>query len=99
MLYWVIYDISKNSIRKRVSDKCKDYGLSRVQKSAFLGELTKNKSEMLMTEIQGCTDNKSSDCIFLIPQCKDCFSSREIIGSFDEELIKDREFVYLATQC
>ncbi|MCE8426873.1 MAG: CRISPR-associated endonuclease Cas2 [Candidatus Methanoperedens sp.] len=39
MLLWLIYDISDNCIRTRTSEKCKDYGLSRIQKSAFFGDI------------------------------------------------------------
>ena len=42
MLVWVIYDISENRIRSRVAKLCKNYGLFRVQKSAFLGDLNRN---------------------------------------------------------
>ena len=36
----VIYDISDNRKRKRVAEACLDYGLERIQWSAFEGELT-----------------------------------------------------------
>nr|HML25473.1 CRISPR-associated endonuclease Cas2 [Methanomethylovorans sp.] len=47
MLVWVIYDIAENSTRKKVSDRCKDYGLYRVQKSVFLGDLNANPRDSL----------------------------------------------------
>ena len=37
MIYWVIYDISNDRTRSRVASKCKNYGLDRIQKSAFIG--------------------------------------------------------------
>jgi|SRR3989344_850822 len=97
MLYWLIYDISNNGTRKKVSDKCKDYGMFRIQKSAFIGELTANKSEMLMEELQSITGEGFSDCVFLIPTCKDCFKSREIIGYFNEEALEKKELVFLSS--
>ena len=39
MLTWVIYDISDDNIRTHSADVCKKYGLYRVQKSCFLGEI------------------------------------------------------------
>lgn len=95
MLYWVIYDISENKIRSKVASKCKDYGLYRVQKSSFLGEITKNKAEMLMEEVKDIVGEEFEDCVFLIPHCKECFNNKIIIGYFDEELVKNKEFVYL----
>ncbi|MDD5735896.1 MAG: CRISPR-associated endonuclease Cas2, partial [Methanothrix soehngenii] len=47
MLVWVIYDISENRYRSRVAKICKNYGLFRVQKSAFLGDLNRNESDSL----------------------------------------------------
>ncbi|RJP56750.1 MAG: CRISPR-associated endonuclease Cas2 [Candidatus Auribacter fodinae] len=96
MLYWLIYDISSNSKRLKVSEKCKDYGLYRVQKSAFLGDLSKNKAEMLLEEVQDIMAESEGDCVFMFPACKGCFSSRAIIGEFNESLIEEKEFVFLA---
>lgn len=53
MLTWVIYDISENRIRSRVAKICKGYGLFRVQKSAFLGDLNRNESDSLALESEG----------------------------------------------
>ena len=38
MLVWVIYDIVKDKTRTLIARACKQYGLYRVQKSAFLGQ-------------------------------------------------------------
>ncbi|RLB30054.1 MAG: CRISPR-associated endonuclease Cas2, partial [Deltaproteobacteria bacterium] len=39
VLVWIIYDIVEDNVRARVAKTCKQYGLERVQKSAFLGKL------------------------------------------------------------
>jgi CRISPR-associated protein Cas2 len=45
----VLYDITDDRARTKVSEALKDYGLSRVQFSAFIGKLTKTaKSELEM---------------------------------------------------
>jgi hypothetical protein len=36
----LIYDIPDDRARQKVADACLDYGLERIQYSAFLGELT-----------------------------------------------------------
>ena len=92
MLYWLIYDISDNKIRGKIASKCKNYGFFRVQKSSFIGNLSKNKTEMLMIEINDLGLGQN-DCIFMIPACKSCFSEREIIGRLDEERLKDKGFI------
>ncbi len=43
----VVYDIPSDKIRVRIAEACKDYGLQRVQWSAFLGELTHTRREEL----------------------------------------------------
>lgn len=92
MLYWAIYDISSNSKRSKVASKCKNYGMKRVQKSAFLGHLTRNKAEMLAIEI-GDFVKDATDAVFIIPACVQCYNSRQTIGSFDENAAKQFEYV------
>lgn len=43
----VIYDIQEDKYRLKVANKCKDYGLQRIQYSAFFGELSTNRREEL----------------------------------------------------
>ncbi|MCX8190021.1 MAG: CRISPR-associated endonuclease Cas2 [Candidatus Diapherotrites archaeon] len=90
MIYWVIYDISDNNLRLKVSEECKNFGLKRIQKSAFCGFLSKNKAEMLAIN---CKEHiKSSDCIFIIPACKQCFSNKIILGDFNADVLKSHGF-------
>lgn len=91
MLYWVIYDITEDKLRSKVSEKCKDYGMFRIQKSAFIGHMTRNKVEMLGIDVRDIIGD-SNDYIFIIPACDKCFSSKFIIGSIDEERLKETAF-------
>jgi CRISPR-associated protein Cas2 len=43
----VIYDVENDRTRVKVSEACKDYGLSRIQYSAFLGNLSPNRIQEL----------------------------------------------------
>lgn len=55
----LIYDISSNRVRAKVADACLDYGLSRIQYSAFFGEISANHLEELLQRIRrlaGCGD-------------------------------------------
>ncbi|MGA9098318.1 MAG: CRISPR-associated endonuclease Cas2 [Methanotrichaceae archaeon] len=86
MLVWVIYDISENRIRSRVAKICKGYGLFRVQKSAFLGDLNKNEADSLSLECEAAI--KESDSVYVFPMCEDCFGKIKLIGQgFDRELV------------
>jgi CRISPR-associated protein Cas2 len=86
MLVWVIYDISENRIRSRVAKICKGYGLFRVQKSAFLGDLNRNESDSLALECEAIIDG--SDSVYVFPMCEDCFDKIKLLGAgFDRELV------------
>lgn len=97
-MIWVIYDISNNLLRTKVSEKCKDYGLERMQKSAFLGNLDLNNAEMLAIEIEDILkkDNESNieDCVFILPMCDNCIKKKITIGKgFDESRFKEKFYV------
>lgn len=86
MLVWVIYDISENRIRSRVAKICKGYGLFRVQKSAFLGDLNRNEADSLALECEAIIDG--SDSVYVFPMCEDCNDRIKLIGEgFDRELV------------
>ena len=80
MRYMLIYDIVQDRARTRVADLCLDYGLLRVQYSAFWGELSRNHSEELLLKIEqelaGNTYN-----IQLIPICANDWTARRELAS------------------
>ena len=47
----VIYDIVEDRIRTRIADTCLDFGLIRIQYSAFAGLLNRNKREELFLRL------------------------------------------------
>lgn len=44
----VIYDITSTRIRSQIADLCMDYGLNRIQYSAFAGDLLRTHQEELI---------------------------------------------------
>ena len=52
MMTLLVYDISDDRVRAKVADACLDYGLDRIQLSAFSGNLSRNHQEALMTKIR-----------------------------------------------
>jgi len=92
MIYWVIYDISANGTRSRVASACKNYGFKRIQKSAFLGNITKNKADMLAIQ---CRDmvKEEGDCVFIIPACEQCFRGKEVLGTLDETAARKLDYL------
>jgi CRISPR-associated protein Cas2 len=89
VLVWVIYDISDDRIRVRIAQLCKGYGLYRVQKSAFLGDLNKNELDAIALECEELIEE--SDSVFVFPLCDDCFKKIKLIGEgFDKDLVSDK---------
>ena len=89
MLVWVIYDISDDRARKKVSDACKNYGLYRVQKSVFLGDLNSNERDSLAIECEEWID-PNVDSVYVFPMDEQSFKKVKLIGqAFDKELVSD----------
>jgi CRISPR-associated protein Cas2 len=88
-LVWVIYDITEDKIRNRVAKVCKDKGLYRVQKSAFLGTINRNQLDELSMFCDGIID-QDTDSVYIFPMCKDDFRRVILLGqAFDKKLVTD----------
>ncbi|HDI32235.1 MAG TPA: CRISPR-associated endonuclease Cas2 [Thermofilum sp.] len=78
----VIYDISDDGLRFKISELCKDFGLLRIQKSAFLGPLTNSRKRELVSRIRSLISYYGSGNDNVQVFALDSFSlrSRVIIG-------------------
>lgn len=76
----VVYDIVDDAIRAKVADICLDYGLERVQYSAFLGELSPNYQQELLLKAKRRL-GKSEGNILLLPICERDFQFRREVGN------------------
>jgi CRISPR-associated protein Cas2 len=89
ILVWIIYDIVDDKIRSRVAKACKQYGLERVQKSAFLGKLESSRFDELSVKFQSLID-PDQDSVYLFPFCQDDFKKIQVLGQgFDPKLVND----------
>lgn len=89
VLVWIIYDISEDKVRTKVSKACKRYGLERVQKSVFLGRLNSNRLDELAEKCNSLID-EDVDSVYLFPFCQDDFRRVKVLGQgFDRELVND----------
>lgn len=52
MTVLVLYDIANDRKRTKAADVCLDYGLSRIQYSAFLGEISSTRREELLAKLR-----------------------------------------------
>ncbi len=76
----LIYDIPDDRARSKVADLCLDYGLERVQYSAFQGELRRTHQEELVMRVKKRLGKKQGD-VRLLPICdKDWGARLEIIN-------------------
>jgi CRISPR-associated protein Cas2 len=74
----VVYDISDDAKRAKVADVCLDYGLDRIQYSAFLGKLSPNHQEELMLRMKRVLGRKKGN-IQLFPLCARDWQGRQVI--------------------
>lgn len=75
----LIYDIPDDRVRHRISERCKDYGLSRIQYSAFAGELDRNRREELMMRLKKTLGRREGN-IRLQPVCaRDLSLAKEVL--------------------
>ena len=89
MLTWVVYDISNDRTRTRVARRCLDFGLTRVQKSVFLGEVPPNRVEEIVLFSQELLDEQT-DAVYVFPMCREDFDKVRIVGQgFDREWVAD----------
>lgn len=65
----LIYDIEDDRLRTRTAEICFDYGLERIQFSAFFGKLNRNRRQELSLRLQREL-GKESGRIRIIPVCE-----------------------------
>lgn len=75
----VVYDISDDTTRLKVSDACKRFGLARIQRSAFMGPLTSARRKELAAALRRILGDADGNIqIFVI--CRADLALREVIG-------------------
>jgi CRISPR-associated protein Cas2 len=78
MRYLLIYDISHDGTRQKVADACLDYGLERIQFSAFFGELTQAHQRELLLKIKMRLGHHGAN-IQLFPLDERAWANRQVI--------------------
>ena len=69
MMTLVVYDISDDNLRNKVADVLKDFGMRRIQKSAFIGRLTFEERKDLITLLKKKRLDEN-DRIDIFPICE-----------------------------
>lgn len=81
MLFFVMYDIESNKVRRYVVKYLERMGCTRVQKSIFLANLSMEKYQDIrndLAEVQAAYDNE--DSILIVPITTDYLRSMKVIG-------------------
>jgi CRISPR-associated protein Cas2 len=85
----LIYDIENDRLRLRASEMCQDYGLQRIQFSAFFGRLNRNRRQELALNLAGEMGDESAR-IRMIPVCESDLADMWVLDQYrrDAEAMK-----------
>jgi len=79
MICLLVYDIPSDRLRAKVADICLDYGLERIQYSAFMGELNHNLQGELLQKLRRRIGKQVAN-VQLFPICeRDLRLRKEIV--------------------
>ena len=93
MRYLIIYDITDDNLRNHVSELLKDYGLQRIQYSAFIGNLRRDKLNSLTVDLRRLI-GEAVENVQIYPLCDVCFKGRWEIGKPKKYEFKEKEKIF-----
>jgi len=79
MRHIIIYDVTDDNLRNQVSELLKDYGLTRIQYSAFLGSLRHHEINSLLADLCSLISDKVEN-VQIYPVCDSCFKGKREVG-------------------
>jgi CRISPR-associated endonuclease Cas2 len=92
MIYLVTYDVPKEypKIRTKIARILKNWGLTHLQYSVFIGPLSRNHAESIALQVGAVIKNHPAD-VRMYPICDRCMSKAIIIS--DNPLIGNQKAV------
>ena len=75
----MIYDITDDNLRALVAETLKDYGLQRIQYSAFIGGLRRHELNSMLVDLKNLIKDLVEN-VQLFPMCDTCFKGRQEVG-------------------
>ena len=81
MLFFVMYDIESNKVRRYVVKYLEKKGCTRIQKSIFLADLSVEKYQAIrkyLADVQAAYQNE--DSILIVPITTDYLRAMKVIG-------------------
>jgi CRISPR-associated protein Cas2 len=79
----LIYDIAHDGVRTKIADACLDYGLQRIQYSAFFGDLSQTHQRELLSMIERRLGKHAAN-VQLFPLDEKSWSLRRVIERKEE---------------
>ena len=77
----LIYDIEDDRLRTRVADVCLDYGLDRIQFSAFFGKLNRNRRQELALKVKNELGGENGR-VRIIPVCEEDLKDMWVLDQY-----------------
>ena len=77
----LIYDIEDGRLRTRVADVCLDYGLERIQFSAFFGKLNRNRRQELALKVKNELGGENGR-VRIIPVCEEDLKDMWVLDQY-----------------
>ncbi len=77
----LIYDIENDRLRTRVADVCLDYGLERIQFSAFFGKLNRNRRQELALKVKNELGGENGR-VRIIPVCEEDLKDMWVLDQY-----------------
>jgi CRISPR-associated protein Cas2 len=77
----LIYDIEDDRLRTRVADVCLDYGLERIQFSAFFGKLNRNRRQELALKVKNELGGENGR-VRIIPVCEEDLKDMWVLDQY-----------------
>ena len=85
----MVYDITKDRTRTKIAKRCLNFGLYRVQKSVFLGDIEGNRVEEILLASREMMD-PATDSVYVFPMCREDFEKVRIVGrGFERAMVAD----------
>ncbi|MCC6585683.1 MAG: CRISPR-associated endonuclease Cas2 [Bryobacterales bacterium] len=87
----LIYDIEEDRLRTRIANVCLDYGLERIQFSAFFGKLNRNRRQELALKLQNELGAESGR-VRIIPVCEQDLKDMWVLDQYrrDADELKEK---------
>lgn len=93
MIHFVFFDISNTRIRNKVNEKCKDYGLSRLQMSGFKGSLNRTMRARLIEDIKSIVGKQEVN-IYIQPVCSACENMAFSMNTLKKESMEEEKLYF-----